>query len=123
MREMILNYIREDILGEDTPPDLTAQTPLLSSGLVDSLGVEQLVLFLEEELGVEFEDPDLSAANFNTVASIERPLSEANSSSSAAPSGKQPAPAPSHSFPRTSLMAGELIGQLSTGQSLWDSIS
>ncbi|MGQ0670784.1 MAG: acyl carrier protein [Actinomycetota bacterium] len=72
MREMILNYIREDILGEGTPPDLTAQTPLLSSGLMDSLGVEQLVLFLEEELGVEFDDPDLSAANFNTVASIER---------------------------------------------------
>ena len=71
MRDRIVGYILEEILGEDAPDELTSETPLLSSGLLDSLAVEQLLLYLEDELGVRFEDADYSAENFETVAAIE----------------------------------------------------
>jgi acyl carrier protein len=71
MRDAILAYLAGEILCEDAPPDLDADTPLLSSGLLDSLAVEQLLLFLEDELGVAFEESDYSAEHFETVAAIE----------------------------------------------------
>ena len=70
MRELIIAYIAHEILGDDAPA-ITERTPLLSSGLLDSLSVEQLLLYLEDELGVEFEDTDYAVENFETVAAIE----------------------------------------------------
>ncbi len=71
MKDSIRAYIVEQILEEDTtPPDLADDTPLLSSGLLDSLAVEQLLLFLEDEHGVKFEESDYSVENFETIAAI-----------------------------------------------------
>jgi acyl carrier protein len=72
VKERIAAYIAQDILGEDAPADLRSDTPLLSSGLLDSLAVEQLLLFLEDELGVSFEEADYSAENFETIDAIDR---------------------------------------------------
>ncbi|HEY7661408.1 MAG TPA: acyl carrier protein [Actinomycetota bacterium] len=74
MRDAIHAYIRDEILGEDAPSDLADDTPLLSSGLMDSLAVEQLLLFLEDEYRVRFEDADYSVENFETVIAIEELL-------------------------------------------------
>jgi acyl carrier protein len=57
VRNLIIRYIADEILGEDAPA-ITERTPLLSSGLLDSLSVEQLLLYLEDELGVEFDETD-----------------------------------------------------------------
>lgn len=45
---------------------------LLDSGILDSLGVVQLVTFLSEKLGVEVQDDDFIAENFETVGSLAR---------------------------------------------------
>jgi acyl carrier protein len=71
VKREIIAYIADEILGEDAPPDLAEDTPLLSSGLLDSLSVEQLLLYLEDELGVAFAESDYSAENFETVNAIE----------------------------------------------------
>jgi acyl carrier protein len=71
VKREIIAYISEEILGEDAPPDLAEDTPLLSSGLLDSLSVEQLLLYLEDEHGVAFDESDYSAENFETVNAIE----------------------------------------------------
>jgi acyl carrier protein len=44
---------------------------LLTSGIVDSHGVMELVAFLEERYGVSIDDSDLTPENFDNVASIE----------------------------------------------------
>jgi acyl carrier protein len=72
VKERISAYILEEILGDDAPASLSDDTPLLSSGLLDSLAVEQLLLFLEDELGVAFEESDYSAENFETLDAIDR---------------------------------------------------
>ena len=43
---------------------------LLDSGLLDSMGIFELVKFLEETFGVPIEDEAIVPENFETVASI-----------------------------------------------------
>ncbi len=45
---------------------------LIDSGVVDSLGIFQLVAFLEERLGVAIADSEITPDNFGTIARIER---------------------------------------------------
>ena len=45
---------------------------LIDSGVVDSLGIFQLVAFLEERFGVAIADSDITPDNFGTIARIER---------------------------------------------------
>ena len=44
--------------------------PLLTSGIVDSLGVLSIVGFLEKEFGVALDDDDLTPENFRSIADI-----------------------------------------------------
>jgi acyl carrier protein len=44
--------------------------PLLESGVVDSLGVLDLVGFLEQTFGIALDDEDLTPDNFQSIASL-----------------------------------------------------
>ena len=52
------------------PEELTDDYALLDEGVMDSLGILQMVTFLEDDLGVEVEDDDLVPENFASVAAI-----------------------------------------------------
>jgi acyl carrier protein len=49
---------------------LDADTPLLSSGVIDSLGVLDLMMWLSEEFGIELGDEDFSADSIETPARL-----------------------------------------------------
>lgn len=44
--------------------------PLFESGIIDSLGVLQLVSFIEDRFGIHVEDEDLVPENFDTIKRI-----------------------------------------------------
>jgi acyl carrier protein len=44
---------------------------LLTTGIVDSHGVMELVAFLEQRYGISVDDADLTPENFDNVVSIE----------------------------------------------------
>ena len=46
--------------------------PLLSSagGVVDSLGLQKLIVFLESEIGIEVRDEDIVPETFETLAAL-----------------------------------------------------
>jgi acyl carrier protein len=67
----IKDFIKEEILFEDTTAELNDDTQLLN-GVMDSLGLMQLVAFLEEEFDVEIDDADMTADHFRTVGDIEQ---------------------------------------------------
>lgn len=50
--------------------DLTDNTPLLSGGAVDSLGVLDLMMFLGERFGIELSDEDFDPDNIETPARL-----------------------------------------------------
>jgi acyl carrier protein len=44
---------------------------LLAGGIIDSLGVTQLVTFLEDHCGIRITDDELTPENFRTLAAIQ----------------------------------------------------
>jgi len=71
----IKGFISEEIMFEDTPADLSDDTQLLG-GILDSLGLMQLVSYIEEEFDVLVEDSEVTVDNFRSVADIERLISK-----------------------------------------------
>ena len=61
----LIDYFREKV---DTVVD--SDTLLLEEKVIDSMGVIELVAFLEATYGVEFTDDDLTVDNFKTIGSI-----------------------------------------------------
>ena len=75
IREQIRHFILQNFLPGEDPKNLTDDTELKESGILDSLSTLKLVTFLEETFGVELEANDLDAANLASIANIERLVS------------------------------------------------
>jgi acyl carrier protein len=50
--------------------NITNQDNLLESGIIDSLGVLEIVTFLQEEFSLAVEDDELTPENFQNIHSI-----------------------------------------------------
>jgi acyl carrier protein len=61
--------LREFLPGED-PDELTAVTPLITGGILDSISTLKLVVFLEEHFGVTVEAYEAGVDHLNTVQQI-----------------------------------------------------
>ena len=72
IRDAVRAFILEQFLPGEDARNLTDQTELKESGILDSLSTLKLVTFLEEQYGVEFEANDLEAGNLATIEAIER---------------------------------------------------
>ena len=71
IEEQVQTYIVENFMFGDEE-DLETSQSLLESGVVDSTGVMELVLFVEETFGVKVDDNDLVPENLDTIESIAR---------------------------------------------------
>lgn len=67
MEHELLDLIRTEILDSTEP--LTPQGDLFAAGL-DSMGIMQLLLVIEDRFGVAIDPADLSRANFSTAEKI-----------------------------------------------------
>jgi acyl carrier protein len=72
VRDVVKQFILENFLPGEDPRNLTDETELKESGILDSLSTLKLVSFLEERFAVEFEANDLEAGNLSSLANIER---------------------------------------------------
>lgn len=70
MKSVINEYISRELVDKPELLPLKHDTPLLESGILDSLSVLKLVLFLEEQFGVVVAPEDLIPENFETVDAI-----------------------------------------------------
>lgn len=67
--------LRQFVLGKLAPRGITAiadDEPLMDSGHLDSLGVFQVIAFVEETLRVRVADDEITLENFGTIAAIAR---------------------------------------------------
>jgi acyl carrier protein len=80
--------ITENILGNGSKRPVTAETPLLSYGLdLDSVAVLQLIMAVEVEFGVYFDEHDLSVELFRTTGTLAEAVARKMSAQSRAPQG------------------------------------
>jgi acyl carrier protein len=72
IKETVRQFILANFLQGEDPSNLTDETELKESGILDSLSTLKLVSFLEDTFKVEFEANDLDAGNLASLASIEK---------------------------------------------------
>jgi acyl carrier protein len=65
----IEKYIAAKILKQPNRK-LTADEPLISSGLIDSFSLMDLALFVEDTFGVRIEDTELNANTFDNLTQL-----------------------------------------------------
>ena len=71
MKEMITNFIKENfIIGRSNNLELTPETSLLDSGIVDSTGILELILFLEEQFLIKIEDEEIILENLDSINNL-----------------------------------------------------
>ncbi|NAS13237.1 acyl carrier protein [Poritiphilus flavus] len=70
MTDKIAKYIKEEVANEPLT-ELDMQEDLLGSGIIDSVGMMKLVLFLENEFDVKIGPSDMTVENFLNLNSIE----------------------------------------------------
>jgi len=70
MESLINAYISRELVSKPELLPLKNDSPLLASGILDSLSILKLVLFLEEQFGVVIDAEDLISPNFETVEAI-----------------------------------------------------
>ncbi len=72
MKDIILDYIKNEYLDEEEAEDmkLDENTPLISSGIVDSFSMVSLKRFLEKKYAISIPDDEATPQAFDTVNSI-----------------------------------------------------
>ncbi len=71
MQEAVLEYVIEEYVDdEDEAEEMAVDTPLISSGIVDSFSMVSLKVFLEKKYGIRIPDEQASPEAFDTVTSI-----------------------------------------------------
>jgi 2-hydroxymuconate-semialdehyde hydrolase len=69
MKEELIAYIMKEFV-EDPDEEIDDNTPLMSSGLIDSLSIVSLVAFIDKKYGVKIPDEKGTVENFETVTKI-----------------------------------------------------
>jgi len=70
VEKIILDYVKNEYLEEDDDQDITINSPLISSGIVDSFSMVSLKTFLERKYKISIPDDKASPEAFDTVKSI-----------------------------------------------------
>lgn len=70
METIINDYVSRELVQDAALLPLSDDTSLLDSGILDSLSLLQLVVFLEERFSVTVGDADLLPQNFASVQTI-----------------------------------------------------
>lgn len=74
--DKLIDFIRRELLAHPEDQTVTADVELLTTGMVNSLGLMRLISFIREELGTEVPYGDILIENFRSVRSIDAYLAK-----------------------------------------------
>lgn len=72
-KNSLMKYIQDEFIRK-RGGDIKEDEDLLSSGLIDSLGILKLVSFMEEEFAMEVPSEDVVYENFYSIEAMSRYL-------------------------------------------------
>jgi acyl carrier protein len=72
IEQSIKSFIMSEFLPEEDPAQLTESTPLISTGILDSIATLKLVIFLEEHFSIAIEAHEADPEHFETIDRIAR---------------------------------------------------
>lgn len=68
--ETVKDFIAREIMHGSVKGSLDPELNLLEEGILDSLGLQQLITFLEQKYSITVDDDDLMPENFTNVNAI-----------------------------------------------------
>lgn len=73
MKERLAAYIGQELVDRTVHGDreIAFDEDLLGSGLLDSLGIMSLVIFIEQEMAIDIPAEDVTIENFETLETID----------------------------------------------------
>jgi len=70
VQTILRKYITEEFMHELDPKVLNGEFPLIEKGVIDSMGLVKLVLFIEEKFKIVIEEEELDIDNFGNLNAI-----------------------------------------------------
>lgn len=77
-KKLIIDYVKKEYLEEEDDQEVDENTPLISSGIVDSFSMVSLKMFLEKKFSVKIPDEKATTEAFDSVNNIMDLLKEFN---------------------------------------------
>lgn len=77
-KKLIIDYVKKEYLEEEDEQEVDENTPLISSGIVDSFSMVSLKMFLEKKFSVKIPDEKATTEAFDSVNNIMDLLKEFN---------------------------------------------
>jgi acyl carrier protein len=72
IKTTVKTFILKEYLPGEDPAALTDTTPLMTTGILDSIAVLKAVTFLEDQFGITIEPHEAVVENLNTLSDIAR---------------------------------------------------
>jgi acyl carrier protein len=76
VRDDVNGFLLNDLATRHGLSSIESDQDLIRTGVIDSLGIQELIAFLESRFGISVGDEDLVPSNFQTVARIEAFIEE-----------------------------------------------
>jgi acyl carrier protein/D-alanine--poly(phosphoribitol) ligase subunit 2 len=76
LKNLIIDYVKREYLEEDSEEEVTENTPLITSGIVDSFSMVSLKTFLEKKFNIKIPDEKATPEAFDTVNNMINLLKE-----------------------------------------------
>jgi len=70
IKDVVLEYVIDEYVDEDDDVEVKHDTPLISSGIVDSFSMVSLKAFLEKKYDITIPDAEATPQAFDTIDSI-----------------------------------------------------
>lgn len=70
LQQSIIEYVKREYLDEDDDQEIELDTPLITSGIVDSFSMVSLRLHFEKKHGIRIPDHEATPEAFETVRRI-----------------------------------------------------
>ena len=70
IEQQIKDYIAKNLIFSNNGYQYADETSFLEEGIVDSQGVMELVLFVEDAFGVKVDDQEIIPDNFDSITNL-----------------------------------------------------
>ena len=70
LKELIKKFILLELINDPNIKNLEDTDPLIEAGIINSLGMMKLIVFLEEKFSIQLTDEELIPENFESVKAL-----------------------------------------------------
>jgi len=70
LRNDIIKFVKDELIGDEEQSELSDQTNLIDTGIVDSMGIMKLLTYLEDQFSITLNTDELMPENFESIDRI-----------------------------------------------------